>query len=70
MGRRPSIDLRRQISWFNKAGANTKTVRFKLKFSFQTIRQGSHELKAQSPIRGWIEILRETDAVVSHFHHE
>ena len=41
---------------------------FKLKFSTQPVRQGSHQLKAQPSIRGWIEILRESDAVVGHFH--
>jgi hypothetical protein len=37
-------DLRRQTPWFNKAAANTKTAVFKLQFSIQPIRKGSHEL--------------------------
>src|ERR1700733_7965839 len=54
----------------NEAATNTKAAVFKLKFSTQPVRQRSHQLKAQPSIGGWIEILRETDAVVRHFDHE
>jgi len=56
--------------WFNKPGANTKTVMFKVKFCMKSIRQRPHELKAKSSIDRRIEILGKTDAIVSHFHHE
>ena len=59
-----------KMFWLNKASANTKTVVFKLKFCVKPIRQGSHELKAQPSICRRIEILREADAVVRHFHQE
>ena len=55
---------------FNEASANTKTVMFELKFCVKPICQGSHELKAQSSICRRIEIFREADAVVRHFHEE
>jgi len=67
---RVEADLRRQMFWPNKPGANTKTVMFKVKFCMKSIRQRPHELKAKSPIDRRIEILRKTDAIVSHFHHE
>ena len=54
----------------NEAATNTKTAMFKLKLGAQPVRQGPHELKAQPSIGGRVEILRETDAVVSHFHDE
>jgi hypothetical protein len=56
--------------WLNKAGANAEAVMFKLKFGIEAICQCPHELEAQPSICGRIEILREADAVVSHFHHE
>ena len=59
-----------QMYWLNKAGANAKAVMFKLKFGIEAICQCPHELEAQPSICGRIEILREADAVVSHFHYE
>ena len=43
----------------NKTATNTKTAVFKLKFCTEPVRQGSHQLKAQPSIGGWVEILRE-----------
>ena len=54
----------------NEAATNTKTAVFKLKFCTEPVRQGSHQLKAQPSIGGWVEILRKTDAVVGDFDHE
>jgi hypothetical protein len=42
----PSADSRRQMFWFNKAGADTKTVVFEFKLGTQPICQRAHELKA------------------------
>jgi hypothetical protein len=61
---------RRRMSWLNKAGANAKAVMFKLKSGIEPIGQGPHELESQPSICGQIEILREADAIVSHFHHK
>jgi hypothetical protein len=58
------------MSWFEKPGANTEAVVLKLKFGIEPICQSSHELKAKPSIGGRIEILRETDAIVSDLHHE
>ena len=43
---------------------------FKLKSGIEPIGQGPHELESQPSICGRIEILREADAIVSHFHHK
>ena len=56
--------------WSNETSANTKRIVFKLKFRMKSIRQRSHELEAEPSVCGRIEILREADTVVSHFHHE
>lgn len=53
------------MPWSYKAGANTKTVMFELKFCVKPIRQRSHELKAQPSICRRIETLGEADAVVA-----
>src|ERR1700733_13754400 len=53
-----------------EAATNTKTAMFELKLGTHPVGQGPHQLKAQPSICCWIEILRETDAVVSHFHRE
>src|SRR3984957_4035324 len=61
--------LIQHIRWFglNEAATNTEAVMFELQLSVQPVRQGSHQLKAQPSIGVWIEILRETYAVIRHF---
>jgi hypothetical protein len=54
----------------NETATNTKTAMFELKLGTQPVGQGPHQLKAQPSICCWIEMLRETDAVVDHFHRE
>lgn len=43
---------------------------FKLKLRLKSVCQCAHELKTQAAIRGRIEFLRKTDAVIGDLHHE